>query len=292
MNEQLKIRTIEHGKKVELAKQLKASWDHQEADLKRQIYELEREVKISEELLKSKMAQTMDKKSLDEAKAKVSALRAELDKLSQNKAELDSKRSELHDSITALAKDRDQILKRTAELEKQKEISTASLKKLESEGKGLGEWIKFLDLVYEEFLNNRELFGLRQQFRQFIFNPGKSLNEKYNFLVSNANLKKFSSRILQKESMKNDEALRRETFEKCFRNILAEPELIKTQPDTAVITGVNLDLQECFKALEEHVRDELAKVNLKLSQCSKDEQLYLDARRRKNSDPALLEGRL
>ena len=140
------------------------------------------------------------------------------------------------------------------------------LKQLKTDGSSLDKWLKFLEAIYSEFLNNRELYKLREEFSLYLDDPNTTLHQKYKFLISNTILKKYHSRDVENEARKTD-AFGRELFIKYFRNILSRPSLAKTKEDTVEITGLNLNFSEVEQELHSHLTTELKKSRLRLKFC-------------------------
>lgn len=132
---------------------------------------------------------------------------------------------------------------------------------MKTDGSSLDKWLKFLEEIYSEFLNNRELYKLRDKFSRSMDDPNTTLHQKYLFIIGNTILKKYHSSDVENESRKTD-AFRRELFTKYFRNILSPPSLAKTKEDTVEITGVNLNYSEVEQVLHAHLSTELKKSRL------------------------------
>lgn len=288
---ELKEKNKEYDKKLEQLKLAKENWTKQNLNLNVEIENLQSELKLNQKKLDDiESNQRCEKTKRDETKKKVSEIKAKLDELNATKENLATKQNELDESLKSTVKERDDLKKETSMLQESKNHMTSELSKLKNNTNGLKQWISFLGNVYDEFLNNRQLFKLRGQFDKFFKDPAKKLHDKYNLLVSNEHFKKFHSNELESKCKQAD-AVWREQFDKYFVNILAAPSLMNTKEDVVEISGINLNYEDCDELLKQHVNEQLKKSQLFVNEshlCTLKDDLLV--RQFLNGDYELIDG--
>ncbi|CAF0787513.1 unnamed protein product [Brachionus calyciflorus] len=177
-------------------------------------------------------------KKRDEAIEKLNECRRHLETFREKKLNLEKKKSNLNMEKSEFVKKKQDLINVISDLNK---------------------WSEFLNNVYNELLNNRNLFSKRKSFAERL-ETAKSLIEKYEILVKETKIKNFA---LENFCQQNNYA-RRDELENCLRNVLAEPKLAHIQ-STVEITGLNLNYSETEKKLDHFVKQQLRNARLCLN---------------------------
>lgn len=278
---ELSEKTKELDKKVEQMKLAKENWSKQDVQLANEIQALKVELMNHEAALaKIQGMENKNKTELNLTKRQIEDIRNKLNELNMNKESLEAKEKEVNEALKSMVKERDGMREEKAKLENTKKHKESELTQIKTDTRALARWIQFLENVYQEFLNNRELFvAHRQEFAFTFFNETKSLEQKYKLLVANSHLEKYKSTELELVS-KRSEAIWREQFDKFFKTILGPPTFLKTKPDAVEISSLNLNYDECEQAVRKHVESELDKIGLAIDTntsilCSLKDDTYL-----------------
>ena len=266
---------------------LNESWGKQDRELSEAIESLQIELKqLEAEFNELKQNEKADEERVAASQNAIKEIKTKLKELNENKKTLKNNANELKESYELMLKDKACLLTEYAKLDKEKKHKEGKLKELKSSNNGLLLWAKFLEDVYSEFLNNRDLFHEREAFNNYIFDWNKDLHEKYRFLVENVHLKKYHTEQLEIES-KYQKNSRHGQFESYFKYILSPPLLTRTNPETVEITGMNLNYEDADKCLKHYISNQLAKAKLKIT-TEKDETYLTIDESVLNSQPILL----
>jgi len=250
-------------------------------------HHLERGKKIAKEIgilqdklqtEKQKLKKTQE--DVKEAKAEQKEIDLKIQEINQKISEFEKEKTELEDEIKKIEEqkglitaEQNKISVKKAVLEKEKQQRENEEKVLKASINGLQKWIKFMENVYNKFLETKALFEQRKYIKETL--EGKqTLLEKYEFLIGIKELQDFRSSELKQEAKKNYAPIR-EILMSYLNKILAKPTILRRINPKGMeeieATGLIVSFEEVMGLIQEEIKTQLQNFSL----CIKEKTLTL-----------------